>query len=116
MHRRTVVGLSLRRHGNGLSSPDGKPPGLEPDIGALAKYCRYALQRYFGIPKTDTVTNTQVNLPGTDPAVVAVHECAVARTGIIDGDKTVIGQFNAGMQTGQCRVINDKIAGWITSA
>ena len=116
MQRGPVLGLGFPWCGNGLSTPDGKTPRFETDIGTLAKHRRDTLQRYFDIPKTDTVTNTQVSPFYTNPAVVTVHERAVARAGIIDGDKAIISQFNPGMQTGKCRVFENKITGWITSA
>jgi hypothetical protein len=99
MQRGPVVSLGFPWCGNGLSTPDGKTPRFQTDIGTLAKHCRDPLQRYFGIPKTDTVTDTQVSPFYTNPAVVTVHERAVARAGIIDGDKAIICKFNPGMQT-----------------
>ena len=111
-----MVGLSLQWCGNGFSTPDGETPRLQPDTGTFAKNRRDTLQRDFDISKTDTVTDTKMNPPYTDPAIVAVHECTIARTVIINGDKTIISQFNPGMQTGKCRVFKNKITGWITSA
>lgn len=116
MQRRPVLSLGFPWCGKVLSTPDGKTPSFETDIGTLAKHRRDALQRYFGIPKTDKVTYTQVSPFYTNPAVVTVHERAIARAGIIDGDKAIISQFNPGMQTGKCRVFKNKITGWITSA
>ena len=78
VERRPAISFSCRRLDNAFAVPVWKPPGLKPDAGAPAKNSRKVLERNFDIPKTDAVTNTQCDFPGTDPAIVPVKEGAIA--------------------------------------
>ena len=90
VERRPGVSFSCMRLDNAFAVPVWKPLGLKPGAGTPAKNSRKALQRNFNIPKTDAVANAQCDFHGADPAIVPVEEGAIARTGVVDGDQTVI--------------------------
>jgi hypothetical protein len=88
-------------------------PCFKPRPGPTTKNCGEALQRHFDLTKTDTVTDTQRDLPDANPDVVPVQKNTISRFGIEQGYKAIIGQFNTGMEMGYCRMLQFEVAGWI---
>ena len=106
---RAITRLPLHRTDSGLAVSDGKTPGLKPGAGTFTKNSGQAFQRYFKIAETDAVSDTQCDSFGSNPGVVPVEKSTIAGTSVLYADKTVIGQLNTGMQTGERRVLKHEI-------
>jgi hypothetical protein len=104
-----MIGLGLHRTDSSFAMSDGKTPGLKPGAGSFAKNSGQAFQRYFKVAEADTVSDTQRDSCGSNPGLVPVEKSTIAGTGVLYADKTVIGQLNTGMQTGERRVLKHEI-------